>query len=170
MQTQGARFIENKMQTDRHPLTAGDIYCAGCDIRGMFQAIGKGCKNATEYCADETRLKYPALVFFGLAYMVPLGIFTTYGQVTVLSEGHLPVAYIITLTAVLFTALSYCKMTSTLPLAGSAYSYVQKIFGGNAGFLVGWAQLLDYLFLPIINYIAIGIFVHEVPCRRCRWS
>lgn len=106
-------------------------------------------------------LNTPALVFFGLAYMVPLGIFTTYGQVTVLSEGHLPVAYIITLTAVLFTALSYCKMTSTLPLAGSAYSYVQKIFGGNTGFLVGWAQLLDYLFLPIINYIAIGIFVHE---------
>ncbi len=106
-------------------------------------------------------LNTPALVFFGLAYMVPLGIFTTYGQVTVLSEGHLPVAYIITLTAVLFTALSYCKMTSTLPLAGSAYSYVQKVFGGNTGFLVGWAQLLDYLFLPIINYIAIGIFVHE---------
>lgn len=106
-------------------------------------------------------LTTPALVFFGLAYMVPLGIFTTYGQVTVLSEGHLPVAYLVTLTAVLFTALSYCKMTSTLPLAGSAYSYVQKIFGGNTGFLVGWAQLLDYLFLPIINYIAIGIFVHK---------
>ncbi|EKT61611.1 APC family permease [Providencia sneebia] len=106
-------------------------------------------------------LTTPALVFFGLAYMVPLGIFTTYGQVTVLSEGHLPLAYLITLAAVLFTAMSYCRMTSALPLAGSAYSYVQKTFGGTLGFLVGWAQLLDYLFLPIINYIAIGIFVHE---------
>lgn len=106
-------------------------------------------------------LTTPALVFFGLAYMVPLGIFTTYGQVTVLSEGHLPIAYIITLSAVLFTALSYCRMTHALPLSGSAYSYVQKTFGGNLGFVVGWAQLLDYLFLPIINYIAIGIFVHE---------
>ncbi|GKX62694.1 amino acid ABC transporter permease [Pragia fontium] len=106
-------------------------------------------------------LTTPALVFFGLAYMVPLGIFTTYGQVTVLSEGHLPVAYIITLSAILFTALSYCRMTSELPLSGSAYSYVQKTFGGNLGFLVGWTQLLDYLFLPIINYIAIGIFMHE---------
>ncbi|VFS59269.1 APC family permease [Leminorella grimontii] len=106
-------------------------------------------------------LTAPALVFFGLAYMVPLGIFTTYGQVTVLSEGHLPVAYVITLAAVLFTALSYCRMTSALPLSGSAYSYVQKTFGGNLGFLVGWTQLLDYLFLPIINYIAIGIYMHE---------
>lgn len=106
-------------------------------------------------------LTTPALVFFGLAYMVPLGIFTTYGQVTVLSQGHLPVAYIITLAAILFTALSYCRITSQLPLSGSAYSYVQKTFGGNLGFLVGWTQLLDYLFLPIINYIAIGIFVNQ---------
>lgn len=105
-------------------------------------------------------LTAPALVFFGLAYMVPLGIFTTYGEVTVRSEGHLPVAYIITLAAMLFTALSYCQMTKRLPLSGSAYSYVQKTYGGNLGFLVGWAQLLDYLFLPMLNYLAIGIYMN----------
>lgn len=106
-------------------------------------------------------LKTPALVAFGLAYMVPLGVFTTYGQVTVLSEGHLPVAYLVTVVTILFTALSYCRMTSALPLAGSAYSYVQRSFGGKMGFLVGWAQILDYLFLPILNYLVLGIFLHE---------
>lgn len=106
-------------------------------------------------------LTVPALVFFGLAYMVPLGIFTTYGEVSVLSQGHLILAYIITLTAMIFTAHSYCKMTSQLPLAGSAYSYVQKTFGGNVGFMVGWTQLLDYLFLPIINYLVIGIYLNN---------
>lgn len=106
-------------------------------------------------------LKTPALVAFGLAYMVPLGVFTTYGQVTVLSEGHLPVAYLLTIITILFTALSYCRMTSALPLAGSAYSYVQRCFGGKMGFLVGWAQILDYLFLPILNYLVLGIFLHE---------
>lgn len=114
-------------------------------------------------------LTAPALVFFGLAYMVPLGIFTTYGEVTVRSEGHLPVAYIITLAAMLFTALSYCQMTKRLPLSGSAYSYVQKTYGGNLGFLVGWAQLLDYLFLPMLNYLAIGIYMNawfpEIPIQ-----
>ncbi|MGG7669164.1 APC family permease [Yersinia sp. J1] len=106
-------------------------------------------------------LKTPALVAFGLAYMVPLGVFTTYGQVTVLSHGHLPIAYLITIITILFTALSYCRMTSALPLAGSAYSYVQRCFGGKTGFLVGWAQILDYLFLPILNYLVLGIFLHE---------
>lgn len=106
-------------------------------------------------------LKTPALVAFGLAYMVPLGVFTTYGQVTVLSHGHLPIAYLLTIVTILFTALSYCRMTSALPLAGSAYSYVQRSFGGKIGFLVGWAQILDYLFLPILNYLVLGIFLHE---------
>ncbi|EEP94833.1 hypothetical protein yaldo0001_13680 [Yersinia aldovae ATCC 35236] len=76
-------------------------------------------------------LKTPALVAFGLAYMVPLGIFTTYGQVTVLSQGHLPVAYLVTVVTILFTALSYCRMTNAMPLSGSAYSYVQRSFGGK---------------------------------------
>lgn len=106
-------------------------------------------------------LTTPALIAFGLAYMVPLGIFTTYGQVTVLSNGHLPVAYIITLAMIFFTALSYCRMANKLPIAGSAYSYVQYTFGGKIGFLVGWAQILDYLFLPILNYLVLGIYLHD---------
>ena len=101
-----------------------------------------------------------SLVIFGLSYMVPLGIFTTYGQVTVLTHGHLPVAYIITLIAILFTALSYCKMSNVLPLSGSAYSYVHRTFGGNIGFFVGWAQILDYLFLPILNFLVLGLYLN----------
>ena len=106
-------------------------------------------------------LTTPALIAFGLAYMVPLGIFTTYGEVTVASNGHLPVAYIITLAMIFFTALSYCRMANKLPIAGSAYSYVQHTFGGKIGFLVGWAQILDYLFLPILNYLVLGIYLNE---------
>ncbi|WP_392553468.1 APC family permease [Orbus wheelerorum] len=106
-------------------------------------------------------LTTPALIAFGLAYMVPLGIFTTYGQVTVISNGHLPIAYVITLMMIFFTALSYCRMANRLPLAGSAYSYVLHTFGGKIGFLIGWAQILDYLFLPILNYIVLGLYLHE---------
>ncbi|AHN26162.1 Putrescine importer PuuP [Gilliamella apicola] len=106
-------------------------------------------------------LTTPALIAFGLAYMVPLGIFTTYGEVTVASNGHLPIAYVITLAMIFFTALSYCRMANKLPIAGSAYSYVQHTFGGRIGFLVGWAQILDYLFLPILNYLVLGIYLNE---------
>ena len=106
-------------------------------------------------------LTTPILVVFGLAYMVPLGIFTTYGQVTVLSSGHLPIAYIITLVMIFFTALSYCRMSTYLPLSGSAYSYTQRTFGPIMGFSIGWVQILDYLFLPIVNYVVLGLYLHE---------
>ncbi len=35
-------------------------------------------------------LGLPSLVLFGLAYMVPLTVFTTYGVVTESTEGRLP--------------------------------------------------------------------------------
>ena len=106
-------------------------------------------------------LTTPILIVFGLAYMVPLGIFTTYGQVTVLSQGHLPITYIVTLVMIFFTALSYCRMSTFLPLSGSAYSYTQRTFGSITGFSIGWVQILDYLFLPIVNYVVLGLYLHE---------
>ena len=115
-------------------------------------------------------LTTPILIVFGLAYMVPLGIFTTYGQVTVLSHGHLPIAYIITLVMIFFTALSYCRMSTFLPLSGSAYSYTQRTFGPVIGFSIGWVQILDYLFLPIVNYVVLGLYLHEAFPTIPAWS
>lgn len=106
-------------------------------------------------------LGMPSLILFGLAYMVPLTVFTTYGVVTDMTGGHLPGAYIITLIAMLFTAYSYGRMVRAFPYAGSAYTYTQKAFGSNLGFMTGWALLLDYLFLPMINYLVIGLYMAE---------
>ncbi len=33
-------------------------------------------------------------------------------------------------------------------------------FGPNVGFLAGWSLLLDYLFIPMINYLLIGLFLN----------
>jgi amino acid transporter len=104
-------------------------------------------------------LGLPSLVLFGLVYMVPLTVFTTYGIVTETTGGRLPVAYIVTLVAMVFTAVSYARMSSAYPVAGSAYTYSQKSFGAPIGFLTGWSLLLDYLFLPMINYLVIGIYL-----------
>lgn len=106
-------------------------------------------------------LGLPSLVFFGLAYMVPLAVFDTYGIVTQVTLGHLPAAYVLTLAAMFFTAYSYGRMVEVLPAAGSAYSYSRHAFGGSTGFMVGWTLMLDYIFLPMLNYILIGIYMSE---------
>jgi len=104
------------------------------------------------------------VVLFGLAYMVPLTVFTTYGIVSQLTKGMLPMAYIVTLLTMLFTAYSYGRMVKAYPYAGSAYTYAQKSLNPHVGFFAGWVLLLDYLFLPMINYLVIGIYLNaEFP-------
>jgi amino acid transporter len=105
-------------------------------------------------------LGLPTLVLLGLVYMVPLTVFTTYGIVTEITGGRLPVAYALTLVVMLFTARSYGKMAGAVPVSGSAYAYVSNSFGPAVGFLSGWSLLLDYMFLPMINYLVIGIFLN----------
>jgi len=104
-------------------------------------------------------LDVPALVLFGLVYMVPLTVFTTYGIVTRLTGGRLSLAYLVTLAAMVFTAWSYARMAAFYPTAGSTYAYAQRSFGAPIGFLTGWLLLLDYLLLPMLNYLVIGIYL-----------
>jgi putrescine importer len=114
-------------------------------------------------------LGVPSLVLFGLVYMVPLTVFTTYGIVTEVSGGRVPLSYVFTLAAMIFTARSYARMAAAYPVAGSAYAYTQKTFGAPIGFLAGWSLLLDYLFLPMLNYLVIGLYLNEAIPAIPQW-
>lgn len=100
------------------------------------------------------------LVLLGLVYMVPLTIFSTYGIVVELTGGRLSAAYAAALAVMLFTARSYGRMAKAFPFAGSAYTYVTRSFSPGLGFMAGWSLLLDYLLLPMINYLLIGIYLN----------
>ncbi|RBP64973.1 amino acid transporter [Brevibacterium sanguinis] len=99
------------------------------------------------------------LTLFGLSYMAVATVFTTYGIVNQVTEGRLPLAYVVALITMIFTAMSYAAMVRRYPVAGSAYTYVQQSYGGTAGFLTGWVLLLDYLFIPMINFMILGLYV-----------
>ncbi|KIP52705.1 APC family permease [Leucobacter komagatae] len=100
------------------------------------------------------------LTFFGVTYMTVITVFTTYGIVNQVTDGKLPAAYIVAVVTMLFTAASYAAMVRRYPVAGSAYTYAQQSFGGGPGFLTGWVMLLDYLFIPMINFMLIGIYLN----------
>jgi putrescine importer len=107
----------------------------------------------------QRRLKLRHVVAMGLAYMSPFAVFDTFGIVTQITNGHVPASYIVVTIAVLFTAFSYAKMVYIYPAAGSAYTYARKTIHSGVGFLVGWAVLLDYLFLPMINALLAKIYL-----------
>lgn len=93
------------------------------------------------------------IVLFGVAYITPFIVLTTFGVFSAVSNGTLASSYAITTIAVLFTAASYGKMARLHPSAGSAYTYVRKIIDARLGFMVGWATLLDYFFLPMVVWL-----------------
>lgn len=68
-----------------------------------------------------------------------------------------------------FTALSYARMSAAIPVAGSAYTYTQRTFGAPVGFLAGWSLLLDYLFLPMLNYLVIGLYLNAALPALPAW-
>ena len=108
-------------------------------------------------------LGLPLLIGFGLAYLAPTVVFNYYGIWTADSGtgGHYPLALLIATVLMTFTAYSYTRMVKEYPTAGSAYVYVNKSVQPHIGFLTGWVMLLDYLLLPMVCYLLIGIYVNE---------
>ncbi|MFB6610277.1 APC family permease [Agromyces sp. NPDC056379] len=104
-------------------------------------------------------LKY--LVVFGLAYLAPTVVFNYYGIITSLTGGMMALAYVVTTIVMFFTAYSYASMVKAYPIAGSAYTYVQRAVNPWLGFLTGWVMLIDYLLLPMICYLLFGIYMNE---------
>jgi amino acid transporter len=76
-----------------------------------------------------------------------------YGIIQQVSRGHAALSYLIAMVAMLFTAGSYAKMATAYPSAGSTYTYVQKTLSPYAGFLAGWAMILDYILIPLESVI-----------------
>lgn len=112
-------------------------------------------------------LSLGSLIFYGVAFMIPLAFFTTYGIVANSTHGMVSLTYLVTTVCMLFTAYSYCNMTKAYPVAGSVYTYAQKAINPYIGFLSGWLILLGYMFLPMLNYLASAIFLRaafpEIP-------
>lgn len=102
------------------------------------------------------------VVIIGIAYMTPLTVYDTFGIVSGVTQGRVPMAYLLALVAVLLTALSYGRLVKLYPEAGSAYSYAKSSCGSQAGFLVGWSSLLDYILLPMINSLLAGIYLRSL--------
>jgi putrescine importer len=108
------------------------------------------------------------LIFYGIVLIQPIAPVPLYGVAQKLSDGHFVTIILIALFAMLITAVSYGRMGTLYPSAGSAYTYVGKGLNPHLGFLAGWAMILDYLLQPLINTVWISTalherYVHQVP-------
>lgn len=93
------------------------------------------------------------LIFYGIVLVQPIGAIGIFGIASKSSGGHAATTLLIAMTAMMLTAVSYGRMASAFPSAGSAYTYVGRGLNVHLGFLAGWAMFLDYLIVPVINTV-----------------
>ncbi|QZN92418.1 amino acid permease [Limosilactobacillus panis] len=85
------------------------------------------------------------LIGLGTGMVVGTAIFTLPGIVAAEHTGPaVPLAFIVAAIGAGLSALAYAEMSSVLPFAGSAFSWINVLFGEFFGWVAGWALLAEY--------------------------
>lgn len=84
------------------------------------------------------------LVLMGIGAIVGTGIFVLTGTGAVAAGPALTVSFVIAALACTFAALCYAEFASTVPVAGSIYTYSYATMGELVAWMIGWDLLLEY--------------------------
>jgi len=102
------------------------------------------------------------LIVYGMIFMVPIAPYSVFGFVWADAKGMVPLAYLVGLVGMFFTALSYAAMSRAYPLAGSVYTYAHRGLHEVAGFFSGWLILLDYILVPALLYLFSAVALRPI--------
>lgn len=81
----------------------------------------------------------------GIGAVIGTGIFILPGTVAATTAGPGVIfSFIIAAFVSGLVAMAYSETSSVMPVAGSAYSYGNVIFGEVVGWILGWALILEY--------------------------
>ncbi|WP_042265505.1 amino acid permease [Paraburkholderia heleia] len=84
------------------------------------------------------------LTFLGIGAIIGTGIFVLTGTGAVQAGPALMIAFLIAAVACCFAALAYAEFASTIPVAGSIYTYSYATLGELAAWVIGWDLMLEY--------------------------
>jgi len=102
------------------------------------------------------------LIIYGMVFMVPIAPYAVFGFVWNDAKGMVPLAYLVGLIGMFFTAMSYAAMSHAFPLAGSVYTYAFRGLHEIAGFFSGWLILLDYILVPALLYLFSAVALRPI--------
>jgi basic amino acid/polyamine antiporter, APA family len=84
------------------------------------------------------------LVLLGIACIIGAGVFVLTGNAAASFAGPAVVlSFVLAGLACAFTGLCYAELASTLPVAGSAYTYTYATLGEMFAWITGWLMVLE---------------------------
>jgi putrescine importer len=102
------------------------------------------------------------LVYYGVILTSPIAVVPMFGEAQVLSHGHAIITLLAAMVAMTATAVSFGRMATVYPSAGSVYTYASRAFNPTFGFVVGWAMFLEYLFQPLQNSLYAALTIQRL--------
>ncbi|MCD6322500.1 MAG: amino acid permease [Clostridiales bacterium] len=79
------------------------------------------------------------LTMMGAGMMIGAGVFVATGiSIGISGAGGILITFALNGLIAICSAMSFAELSSALPAAGGAYSYIKQSFGGIVGFLSGW--------------------------------
>lgn len=86
------------------------------------------------------------LIAMGVGAVIGTGIFILPGTVAATTAGPgVSLSFLIAAVICVLAGMCYAEFASSIPVAGSAYSYGNIIYGESIGWLMGWALILEYM-------------------------
>ena len=90
-------------------------------------------------------LKVRDFLALGVGTIVSTSIFTLPGEVAAMHTGPaVAISFLLAAVVAGLVAFAYAEMSAAMPFAGSAYSWINVVFGEFFGWIAGWALLAEY--------------------------
>ncbi|MCX2711480.1 amino acid permease [Mycolicibacterium sp. J2] len=115
---------------------------AGSRVKSVEQSIADTDQPGTRLRKD---LTWWDLTVFGVSVVVGAGIFTVTASTAANITGPaISVSFVIAAVTCGLAALCYAEFASTVPVAGSAYTFSYATFGEFTAWMIGWDLILEF--------------------------
>ena len=103
------------------------------------------------------------LTVFGVAVVIGAGIFTLTARTAGNVAGpSVSLAFVLAAVACGLAALCYAEFASTVPVAGSAYTFSYATFGEFIAWIIGWDLILEFALASSVVAKGWSLYLGEV--------